>query len=552
MNLAVSSSPGRCTQPRPNAGRATKRSTTSGACPATPTRPCRPCSTSSSRRSTTCRKARSATSACAATRRWRRAWACRERRRCGTCRRWPAKASRASPATACVKCTAKPTASGASSRATSTPRCTAPSAATAWRRGRAKDQFKVKTSPDETGPGHDMHAAGVLLPAALAQRVLHVVPPGGRVPGHQARSGVGAVPRVAGVQEGHPVPGLPHGPHPRPADRLRVRPRGEDQQQDRQRQPQELEPRVLRPELLDRPPGRVSVPPEGQPLDDARVADVRLACRLGHQRVRRRRRRRHRSTSRFRPCGPRPTTAATPARSSTTTSRSATSRTSLRVAGDGKRLARRRAVLRRRSCAGRSCSSHYVVTNTNEGHNLLTASLGAQPQLWANVVLIGPAATALWETGYPDSLRRPGRHPLRRRPQQAAAVRLAVVQPADDVPDHRRQGNRPRVLPAGEHRHRPAAVHPPGAAADVGASTTRRSSAWKPVAGAARLAPRAVQGSRASCCASRAVTGLSFRMRSRTEPMYFMRFCESTAEMQRAMNEGMIDFHQSSVEFDVR
>jgi hypothetical protein len=45
---------------------------------------------------------------------------------------------------------------------------------------------------------------------------------------------------------------------------------------------------------------------------------------------------------------------------------------------------------------------------------------------------------------------------------------------------------------------------------------------------------------------------LSFRMRSRTEPLYFMRFCESTLEMQRAMIEGTLDFHEGSVEFDVR
>ncbi|HMO85698.1 MAG TPA: cytochrome C, partial [Lacipirellulaceae bacterium] len=45
---------------------------------------------------------------------------------------------------------------------------------------------------------------------------------------------------------------------------------------------------------------------------------------------------------------------------------------------------------------------------------------------------------------------------------------------------------------------------------------------------------------------------LSFRMRSRIEPPYFMRFCGSTVEMQRAMIEGTLDFHESSVQFDVR
>ena len=45
---------------------------------------------------------------------------------------------------------------------------------------------------------------------------------------------------------------------------------------------------------------------------------------------------------------------------------------------------------------------------------------------------------------------------------------------------------------------------------------------------------------------------LSFRLRSRAEPIYFMRFVGATTEMQRAMNEGILDFHQSSVEFVIR
>jgi hypothetical protein len=44
---------------------------------------------------------------------------------------------------------------------------------------------------------------------------------------------------------------------------------------------------------------------------------------------------------------------------------------------------------------------------------------------------------------------------------------------------------------------------------------------------------------------------LSFRMRNRTEPMYFMRLCESTPEMHRAMVEGTLDIHPYTVEFDV-
>ena len=44
---------------------------------------------------------------------------------------------------------------------------------------------------------------------------------------------------------------------------------------------------------------------------------------------------------------------------------------------------------------------------------------------------------------------------------------------------------------------------------------------------------------------------LSFRLRNRAEPMYLMRFCEATLDMQRSMNEWMIDLHPISVEFVV-
>lgn len=42
------------------------------------------------------------------------------------------------------------------------------------------------------------------------------------------------------------------------------------------------------------------------------------------------------------------------------------------------------------------------------------------------------------------------------------------------------------------------------------------------------------------------------RLRSRAEPMYFMRFVFATEEMERAMNEWMIDVHPVAVEFEVK
>lgn len=42
---------------------------------------------------------------------------------------------------------------------------------------------------------------------------------------------------------------------------------------------------------------------------------------------------------------------------------------------------------------------------------------------------------------------------------------------------------------------------------------------------------------------------LSVRMRSRAEPIYFMRFCNATREMEQSMNEWMLDFHEHATEF---
>jgi hypothetical protein len=41
-------------------------------------------------------------------------------------------------------------------------------------------------------------------------------------------------------------------------------------------------------------------------------------------------------------------------------------------------------------------------------------------------------------------------------------------------------------------------------------------------------------------------------MRNRLEPIYFMRFCDATLEMQRRMLEQTLDIAQHAIEFDVR
>jgi hypothetical protein len=200
---------------------------------------------------------------------------------------------------------------------------------------------------------------------------------------------------------------------------------------------------------------------------------------------------------------------------------------------------------------GQELKFEYIVINTNEGHNLPTASLGAQPQLWANVVLIGPDGRRLWETGYLDPLGDLADiHSEAVRTKQIAfdwqlfnlqTMFLITGAKGTDreffLPVNIDIDPLPFIRPAGQ----PISVlnHPPFIRMEA------RSLA--PLG--ARRVPYKVP---AELLRQPGRYRLSMRMRSRTEPMYFMRFCGSTPEMQRAMIEGTLDFHQTSVVFEVK
>jgi hypothetical protein len=200
---------------------------------------------------------------------------------------------------------------------------------------------------------------------------------------------------------------------------------------------------------------------------------------------------------------------------------------------------------------GQDLKFDYIVTNANEGHNLPTASLGAQPQLWANVVLIGPQGNRLWESGYLDKLgdladihSEEVRH--KRIAYDWQLFNLQTMFLITGAKGTDREFYLPINIDIDQLAFiRPAAQpvsvlnHPPFIRMEA------RSLAPLGV----RRVPYKVPG---HLLREPGRYRLSFRMRSRTEPLYFMRFCGSTSEMQRAMLEGTLDFHQSSVEFDVR
>ncbi|MCI0334234.1 MAG: hypothetical protein L0228_13530, partial [Planctomycetes bacterium] len=200
---------------------------------------------------------------------------------------------------------------------------------------------------------------------------------------------------------------------------------------------------------------------------------------------------------------------------------------------------------------GQDLNFHYVVTNTNEGHNLLTASLGAQPQYWANVVLVGPDGRRLWETGYLDSFADLANiHSEDVRHKRIAydyqlfnlqTIFLITGAKGTDreffVPVNVDIDQLPFIRPGTQ----PISVinHPP--------FIRMESQSLAPLG--SRRAQYYIPG---EFVRQPGTYRLSFRMRSRAEPPYFMRFCGATPDMIRSMNEWMVDVHPMTVEFTVR
>ncbi|TWU23757.1 hypothetical protein Pla144_39320 [Bythopirellula polymerisocia] len=200
---------------------------------------------------------------------------------------------------------------------------------------------------------------------------------------------------------------------------------------------------------------------------------------------------------------------------------------------------------------GRDLRFHYIVTNRNDGHNMPSGSLGAQPQLWANVVLIGPRGQRLWESGYTDRWGdvadihsedvRNKRIPYDWQLFNLQTMFLITGATGTDreffLPVNIDIDQLPYLRPGAQ----PISVinHPPFIRME-GRSLAPLGS---------RRAPYKVP---AELLQEPGCYRLSFRLRMRTQPIYFMRFCDATLEMQRAMNEGITDFHLNSYEFEIR
>ena len=201
--------------------------------------------------------------------------------------------------------------------------------------------------------------------------------------------------------------------------------------------------------------------------------------------------------------------------------------------------------------AGEALRFHFKVTNTNPGHNMPSGSLGAQPEMWLNVALLDPAGKNIWESGYVDSHGdMADLHSLdvaagkiKRDPQlfnlqsKFLTTNLKGTDREMYLPVNMDIDQIPFIRPAGQ----PVSVlnHPPFIRMEMRSIPPLGSRDAKYKVPAALLNQPGKYR-------------LAVRMRSRAEPIYFMKFVGATIEMEQAMNEWMLDIHPYTVEFEVK
>lgn len=200
---------------------------------------------------------------------------------------------------------------------------------------------------------------------------------------------------------------------------------------------------------------------------------------------------------------------------------------------------------------GESLEFYYHVYNTNPGHNLPSGSLGAQPEIWLNVALTGPDGKRLWESGYVDSWG------------DMADLHSEDVQQGKIEHDNQlfnlqtkflttnvKGTEREMFLPINVDIDQLPFIRPANAP-----NTLLNHPAFIRMEGRSipPLGDRKAKYRVPSSLIQKPGTyKLSVRLRSRAEPIYFMKFVGATTEMIRAMNEWMVDIHPYTVEFKVK
>lgn len=200
---------------------------------------------------------------------------------------------------------------------------------------------------------------------------------------------------------------------------------------------------------------------------------------------------------------------------------------------------------------GKDLAFSYRIKNLNSGHNLPSGSLGAQPQLWVNVALVDPDGKNVWESGYVDSNGDlADLHSL-----EVAAGRIKTDQQVVNfqtkfLTTNLKGTDREMYLPVNFDIDPLPHLRPPQIPTTVlnhPPLVRMENHSLPPLAD--KLAKYRVPG---NVITKPGNYRLAFRLRSRAEPIYFMRFVRATKEMERRMNERMLSFKAYTVELQVK
>lgn len=199
---------------------------------------------------------------------------------------------------------------------------------------------------------------------------------------------------------------------------------------------------------------------------------------------------------------------------------------------------------------GRSLAFSYNIKNLNAGHNLPSGSLGAQPQLWVNVALIDPDGRNVWESGYVD--RNGDMADLHSLDVAAGKIRVdqqLVNFQTKFLTTNVKGTDREMYLPVNFDVDPLPHLRPPQVPTTVlnHPPLVRMENHSLPPLAEKRARYR-VPG---NLIKKPGQYRLAFRLRSRAEPIYFMRFVGASKEMERLMNERVMNFKNKTVTFQV-
>jgi cytochrome c554/c'-like protein len=200
---------------------------------------------------------------------------------------------------------------------------------------------------------------------------------------------------------------------------------------------------------------------------------------------------------------------------------------------------------------GSNLAFSYKIKNLNSGHNLPSGSLGAQPQLWVNIALVDPDGKNVWETGYVDSNGDVADlHSLDVAAGKIRTDQQLVNFQTKFLTTNLKGTDREMYLPVNFDNDPLPHLRPPQVPTTVlnHPPTVRMENHSLSPLEEKRIRYQ-VPG---NLITKPGKYRLAFRMRSRAEPIYFMRFVRATKEMERRMNERMLSFKASTVELEVK